>query len=260
MERPWIKFGYDGDWVLRAQSGRADRSRHHASHYEGTEFAGRFVPSPIDCKPWVDAQVGGWDLFFSMDISFVVADQERGLFTVPQEMSGRIGAFGPYHLGVYSGVRIKTAPGWVSLVDRIADPKTRDSLPFTTETAIIETDWYTWFKNFVVIRPALARFQTGDVINIDRGTPLCRVRVVPRSELVSWGEFSAEDDAEHVRRVEEYKQAELKMFEERRFRASGERDVFYPLYKLRSAENRPRVDPEHGLRPLVGPKGEDGKS
>jgi hypothetical protein len=238
MERPLIKFGYDGDWVIRAQRGRADRGRHSASDYADTAFAGRFVPAPIDCKPWVDAQMGGWDLFFSMDVTFMVTDVERGLFSVPTEMSGRIGSFGPFHVGVYSGVRIKTSPGWVAVIDRVADPKTRDALPFTTETAILETDWYTWFKNFVVIRPRLSRLSAMDAITIERGTPLCRVRIAPRFELVACEEFNAEDEAEHKRAMEEYTQAELEMWDQHRFRPATSGQAFYPLYKLRSADYR----------------------
>lgn len=238
MERPLIKFGYDGDWVLRAKPGRADRSRHPSSEYQGSQFDGKFVPAPIDCKPWVDGQVGGWDLFFSMDLTFMVTDVERGLFSVPAEMNGKVGAFGPFHLGVYSGVRIRTSPGWVTLIDRVADPKIRDSLPFTTETAVLETDWYTWFKNFVVIRPHLSRLAPMDVINIERGTPLCRVRVIPRQELVACEEFTPEDDAELKRAIEEYTQTELSMNAQQRYRSAGGSAVFYPLYKLRAAERR----------------------
>lgn len=238
MERPLIKFGYDGDWVLRAKPGRADRSRHASSEYEGTQFDGKFVPAPIDCKPWVDAQAGGWDLFFSMDLTFMVTDVEKGLFSIPAEMNGKIGTFGPFHLGVYSGVRIKTSPGWVTLIDRVADPKIRDSLPFTTETAILETDWYTWFKNFVVIRPILSRFTPMDVVNIERGTPLCRVRVLPRRELVACEEFTDDDYAEMKRAQDEYTQEELAMNAQQRFRSAGGVGVFYPLYKIRSAERR----------------------
>jgi hypothetical protein len=238
VERPLIKFGYDGDWVIRARPGSADRSRHAPSEYEGTQFDAKFVPAPIDCKPWVDGQRGGWDLFFSMDLTFMITDIERGIFSVPAEMKGKIGTFGPYHLGVYSGVRIKTSPGWVTLIDRVADPKVRDALPFTTETAILETDWYPWFKNFVVIRPLLSRFTPMDVVNIERGTPLCRVRVLPRQELVACEEFTAEDHAEHKRALDEYTQEELAMNAQQRFRSSGGVGVFYPLYKLRSAERR----------------------
>lgn len=237
MERPVIKFGYDGDWVLRVKPGRADRSRLLSADYEGTAFAGKFVPAPIDCRPWVDAQVGGWDLFFSMDIEFRVEDIGRGLFSVPPAMTGKLGAFGPFHLGIYTGVRIKTSPGWVTLIDRVADPATRDRLPFTTETAVIETDWYTWFKNFAVIRPILSRFRAGEVVTIARGTPLCRVRVVPRQELVVSEEFTAEDRAAHEAALAEYNRAELALRDQRRYRSAGS-GTFYPLYKLRAMEHR----------------------
>lgn len=240
MERPLIKFGYDGDWVIRAKPGRADRSRHTPAEYAGSAFEGKFVPAPIDCRPWVDGQTSGWDLSFSMDLSFMITDVERGLFSVPAEMEGKIGTFGPFHLGVYSGVRIKTSPGWVTLIDRVADPKVRDALPFVTEAAILETDWYTWFKNFVVIRPILSRFSPLDVVNIERGTPLCRVRVLPRQELVACEEFSEEDHAELKRALDEYTQEELAMNAEQRFRAAGDGGHFYPLYKLRSAKERRR--------------------
>lgn len=238
MERPLIKFGYDGDWVIRARPGRADRSRHAPSEYEGSAFDGKFVPAPIDCRPWVDGQTSGWDLFFSQDVSFMITDVERGLFSVPAEMTGKIGTFGPFHLGVYSGVRIKTAPGWVTLVDRVADPKLRDSLPFSTEAAILETDWYFWFKNFVVIRPLLSRFTPLDVVNIERGTPLCRIRVLPRQELVAQEEFTADDYEELQRASAAYTEEELSMNAQQRFRAAGDGGLFYPIYKLRSAKQR----------------------
>ncbi|MFO0548331.1 MAG: hypothetical protein U0271_08095 [Polyangiaceae bacterium] len=238
MERPLIKFGYDGDWVIRAVKGRADRSRHSQEQYAGTEFDNKFLPAPIDCKPWVDGQTSGWDLFFSMDVTFMVADIERGLFSVPPEMSGKIGAFGPFHLGVYTGVRIRTAPGWVTMIDRVADPKIRESLPFSTETAILETDWYIWFKNFIVIRPDLSRLAVMDAITIERGTPLCRVRVIPRLELIESAEFSEEDYAELKRAQDDYTQTELAMNAQQRFRAAGPKALFYPLYKLRAAEHR----------------------
>jgi hypothetical protein len=239
VEKPVIKFGYDGDWVIRAQPGKADRARNDPARYTDSSFAGKFVPSPIDCRPWIDAQTAGWDLFFSIDLTFIVSDVERGLFGCPKEMKGRVESFAPFHLGVYTGVHIKTAPGWVTLVERVADAKVRDALPFTTESAILETDWYYWFKNFIVIRPDLTRVKELDVINIARGTPMCRVRVLPRHDLVQSTEFDEADYAELKRASEEYAREELAMRDDHRYRNSGE-SSYYPLYKLRAAAHRAR--------------------
>jgi hypothetical protein len=237
MDSPVIKFGYEGDWVLRAQPGKADRSRNDPARYADSSFEGKFVPSPIDCRPWIEAQVNGWDLFFSIDLTFMITDRERGLFGCPKEMKGKVESFAPFHLGVYTGVHILTAPGWVTLVERVADPKVRDSLPFTTESAILETDWYFWFKNFIVIRPDLKKLENMDVVNIPRGTPMCRVRVLPRSELVTMEEFDDDDWKELRRARDEYQREELAMRDKQRFRGGGEA-TYYPLYKIRSAQMR----------------------
>ncbi len=237
MHDPLIKFGYDGDWVLRAQPAKADRSRYSPADYKDSSFTGKFVPSPIDCRPWIDAQSGGWDLFFSIDLTFIVSDVERGLFGCPQEMKGRVESFAPFHLGVYTGVHIKTPPGWVTLIERVADAKVRDGLPFTVESAILETDWYYWLKNFIVIRPDLTKLKELDVVNIARGTPMCRVRVLPRSDLVTAAEFDADDYAELQSTKDDYTKEELAMLADERFRNSGEGN-YYPLYKLRAARHR----------------------
>ena len=76
----------------------------------------------------------------------MIADIERAPFHHPGgDATVKLGGIGPFHVGVYTGVRIKTAPGWLTLIDRVADQRRVDSLPFTTETAIPETDWYTRF-------------------------------------------------------------------------------------------------------------------
>jgi len=240
MEDPLIKFGYDGDWVIRVQPGKADSTRNDPARYEDSTFAGKFVPSPIDCRPWIDAQLGGWDLFFSLDLTFMVIDRERGLFACPKQMKGQIESFAPFHLGVYTGVHIRTAPGWVTLVERVADPKVRDTLPFTTESAVLETDWYYWFKNFIVLRPNLAGLEDMQTVNIARGTPMCRIRVLPRFDLVKSAEFDEADYAELKSADEEYKREELAMRDQNRYRGSGDTS-YYPLYKIRAAQHRKKA-------------------
>jgi hypothetical protein len=231
-ERPTIKFGYDGPWVIPVRRVTVDRTRPAPDPYRGTPFE-KFVPIPADCKPWVDAQETHWEAFFSMDVRFRVVDRERGLVEIPPEMKGHVGSFAPFHVGIYTGIRIKTTPYWAT---RISSPVMGHQM-WTVEDALIETDWYQWFKNFSVIR---INSSTPDEVFIPRGQPLCWISVVPKPGIVQEGSFDDADWMEFREKEQRYRMKELGYWDKSKSRpSSNPSQVFYPTYKVESNLQEP---------------------
>ena len=155
---------------------------------------------PFHCKPWVDAAVLGWTLFYGYLTPITITGTENNGFDVTNRIQlnqeGRfnvidIAARGYFSL--FTGYYLQTPPGYVSLFL----PSTEPPPGLEMVSAVVETDW--WPRElFLIFRmPAL-----GEQIQLDYQTQLGRVVVVPRHEDLTV-ETIADADFEKIRAFEE---------------------------------------------------------
>ncbi|GAB4580970.1 MAG: hypothetical protein Fur0022_37150 [Anaerolineales bacterium] len=182
---------------------------------------------PFQCKPWVDGQSIGWTLYYGYITPIGIYGLGEGkievenLFQLVRETNQErvVDQFARGHFGIGTGYRLRTPPGFVSLILPPAHPPEG----LVTLTGIIETDWYPR-QLFLVFRAP----EKGVRVSLDYKMEIARVVVIPRMEGQKAEPLSAEE-LEAIREdARRYKEEETTT-PTRWKAASG--DTFTHLYK-----------------------------